>query len=283
MKKTRFQNRPKKKSSLKRKFFAGLFFCLFVGLAYFVIWSPVLWVEKIKIQDNKKILSSDIERIVWQNFKEKLWQFVPRKSIILSPVQEIKDDILEEFSEIKDAHIYRKIPNILVVEIEEREKIGIWCKIEYEVIEIATTTEESLIKQDIKPKRKIKDCFYIDKEGVIYKESALVSGSLVLNIYSDRNQSADIRDKVVSLEIIDFILSLKQGLPLEIVNFEIVSVEDLRAMTFYGWQIYFNPSYSAESQIQILERVLEDEIKENRDSLEYIDLGIEGRAYYFIK
>jgi len=51
-------------------------------------------------------------------------------------------------------------------------------------------------------------------------------------------------------------------------------------MTPWGVEIYFNPSNSVESHINALEAVLEEKIKDDYNSLEYIDLRIKGRAYY---
>ena len=69
------------------------------------------------------------------------------------------------------------------------------------------------------------------------------------------------------------------SMSLEIVDFEFVSIEDLKAKTSAGWYIYFNPAYSVDAQIRALEMVLENEIKDS-NSLEYIDLRIDNRVYY---
>jgi cell division septal protein FtsQ len=316
MRKNRLQ---KKKSSLKRKIFAGLFFCLLAGLIYFFIFWSGLWIEKIEVRENKSVSFLEIKNIVQKELAEKLWQIIPQKSIILAPINRIKEDILNNFPEIRTVSINKKIPNLLAhsgagleIVIEERKSIGIWCQIEREDIiagedqghsESFASLEDRLREESrgetsgsfadaqddsVSEEPIIKKCFYIDKEGIIYKESPLISGSLVLNIYSARNQSAGIRTKVASPEMIDFILTLKEKLPkiktadgpsLQINNFKIVSLEDLRVNTSQDWQIYFSPAYSIDSQLKTLETVLEKEIKETT-SLEYIDLRIENRVYY---
>ena len=119
-----------------------------------------------------------------------------------------------------------------------------------------------------------------------------MKGNLVLNIYSAKNQTANIRTQVTSPEIIEFILAIEQGIekiktadkkPLAIIDFEIVSLEDLRVMTLNNYQIYFNPAYSVEFQLQALGMILEKEIKEDYISLEYIDLKIQDRVYYKLR
>jgi hypothetical protein len=227
MRKNRLQ---KKKSSLKRKIFGGLFFCLLAGLIYFFIFWSGLWIEKIEVRENKSVSFLEIKNIVQKELAEKLWQIIPQKSIILAPINRIKEDILNNFPEIRTVSINKKIPNLLAhsgagleIVIEERKSIGIWCQIEKtqpssdlattttsdEIVEFQGQTLESPGQTLGSEEPVIKKCFYIDKEGIIYKESPLISGSLVLNIYSARNQSAGIRAKVASPEIINFILTIK--------------------------------------------------------------------------
>jgi len=57
---------------------------------------------------------------------------------------------------------------------------------------------------------------------------------------------------------------------------ELVAVVD-------DWKIIFNVSGSAKDQLMVLKQVLEKEVKDQRDNLEYIDLRIDGRAYYKLK
>ncbi len=283
MRKNHFQK--KKTSSLKKKVFGGLFFCLLAGLAYFLIWSPVLWIEKIEFKDNS-LDTEELSLIVQNNLAEKLWQFIPQKSIILAPKNMIRDEILDSFPEIKSVVVNKKLPEMagaaIEIIIEERKSIGIWCQIER--LKIEATSTESIISGP-----KIKGCFYIDKEGIIFKESPLISGSMILNIFSSKKQSVELRNEVVSPETINFILTVNEELPKiktvtgpswQINDFKVISPEDLRVSTSQGCQIYLNPAYSADSQLKVLELTLEKEIKEDWPSLEYIDLRIEGRMYY---
>ncbi len=273
MKENRYKR--KKRKSFKLILFGGLFFCLLGGAVYFAVWSDFFWIEEVEFVDSPSG-KEKISLIVQKNLEEKIWRVIPQKSIVLIPVNKIRNNILNSFPEIKEVVIQKKPPNILEIKIEKREMIGIWCQIkelEQKKEETATSTESILDKE-------IDKCFHIDKEGVIFKESPLIKGSLILNIYGYKNRPAELRDDIASPEIMDFILSVRDGLPLKSNDFEIVSIEDLRTKMPAGWQIYFNPSYSVNSQLNALKMILEEEIKKNIDSLEYIDLRIEGRVYY---
>jgi len=277
-----FPKRKKKRLSFKIVIFGGLFFCLLAGLIYFSIWSPVLRVNKIEIKSEKEPVyyeNNEIIKIAEEKLKNKIFGIIPKNTIILAPIKGIKNAVLDIFPEIKQINISRNLSDFsnigLIVNIEERRSIGIWCKAENRT---STSTEKI-----------INECFQIDKDGVIYRKSLLVKSDSVLNIYSLRNQSAVIRDLVVPLEIINFILEAKEKAKkiktdnissVLISDLYFISIEDLRGTTSLGWQVYFNPAYSIDSQIKALETILDEQIKGDYKSLEYIDLRIEGRVYY---
>ena len=288
-----FPKRKKKRLSFKIIIFGGLFFCLLAALIYFSIWSSLLQIKKIEIKSEKDpayYQNDQIIQIAEEKIAQKILNIIPQDNIILVPLDQIKNTILDKFPEIRQVSVYRNLKDIgIIIEIEERESIGIWCKSEEveRILEPISTSTEEVIK--IIKEKKINDCFQIDKEGVIYKKSLLIKSSSVLNIYSSRDQSAEIRDLVVPSNIIDFILETREKtkkiktdniLSVLMSNFDFVSIEDIRGTTSFGWQVYFNPAYSLDSQIKALEIVLSEQIKWDYRDLSYIDLRIEGKVYY---
>jgi len=303
-----FPKRKKKRLSFKIIIFGGLFFCFLAALVYFSIWSSILRINEIEIKSEKEPVyykNSEIIKIAEEKLKNKFFGIIPQNTIILAPVNEIKNAVLDIFPEIGQINIYRNSPDFfnlseffsnirLTINIEERESIGIWCK--FEEIELnegspqnSSSSKELLFEGLPSKERKINECFQIDKDGVIYRKSLLVKSNSVLNIYSSRNQLAEIRDSVVPFKIINFILEVKEKVKkiktdnissVLISNFDFISIEDLRGTTSLGWQVYFNPADSIDSQIRSLETVLSEQIKQDHKFLEYIDLRIEGRVYY---
>ena len=101
---------------------------------------------------------------------------------------------------------------------------------------------------------------------------------MVVNLYS--SQKANLKDQVFSSEIIDFIISLKEEFEIiKPISFDLFSKENLRVKTSKGIYINFNPTYPLESQIKNLRLLLNKEIKDLSE-IDYIDLRVEGRAYY---
>ncbi len=282
MKKNQYRAKKKKRFPFKSIIFGGLFFCFLAASAYFSIWSPYFWIEEIEvksIKEPKYYSKEEIEEITEKVLEEKFWKFFPRKSLFLASANNIKENVFNRFSEIRLVEVSRKPPHFLIIGIEEREAIGTWCQIEY-MGENSTSTNRT---------RKVKDCFNIDQEGVIFKESPLIHGKFVLNIYQGKGDSVNVGNQVASPQIMNSILRIKSDLDkikttddlsLSVADFEIISEEELRVKTNFGWEIYFNPSYSTESQLKTLELVLSEEIKENHSSLKYLDLRIQGRVYY---
>ena len=298
------KKKKKKKGSFKKFVFLGLFFCLVGAVVYFLIWSPSFWVEEIKISAEKEPMHysfAEIEEIAERGLENKFFYFIPRRSIVFVSAEEIEKNILEKFPEIRLVDVSKKAPSVLEIKIEERKGVGIWCRVKddagesrqgqsfVEGLPLSCDEDASEECPSEEEEKKIKDCFKIDRAGIIFRESPLISGNLVLNIYSAKNSSAKIRDEVIPPKVMNFILTAKEELskiktaernfPV-VVNFEFVSVEELKAKTVQGWWIYFNPAVPANLQIDTLVTTIDHEIKENLSSLEYIDLRIEGRVYY---
>jgi len=82
MKTNSFQKNRKKRSSLKIYFFVGLFFCLLAGLIYTAVWLTYFWIENINIENDMTYVSClEIEKLI------------PKKSIFLIPINQIKNEI----------------------------------------------------------------------------------------------------------------------------------------------------------------------------------------------
>lgn len=268
----------KRRSSFRKYLFIcclAAVFCLLGGLSYILIWWPNLWIADIEVERN------DVKEIAWQEIE------FPYKNIFLVKIDQIKQKILDRYPEIKEVSITRQLPNILKIEIEERKNIGVWCQVKEnpEDIEVQATSTEEIVK--VKREREVDKCFYFDSEGVVFRDAPSIKGSLILNVYGTE-ESIKIRDKVISPEVIKFILTVKEDLPKiktasswlpEAVDFEIFSFEDLRVMTNQDWQIYFNQTYSVETQLDALRVIFNKEV-ELSNIIEYIDLRIEGRVYY---
>lgn len=302
--KKNFKKSKKKKSTLKKILLLGLFFCCLAALSYFLIWSPYFWIQQIQVKspaDPAYFQPEDVRRVAENVLEEKIQGLIPLKSIFLVKKKKISNKVYQEFPGVESVGVKIEFPNSLKIEIKQRQKVGIWCQSEYEVIrpeqevDLATSTAVSTeISEDEEDKveeikqRKIIKCFEIDRQGIIFNQSPLVRGEMILNIYSQEDEVWLVK-QVLASDLINFILTLYREIgkiktadnnKLAVSEFDVFSVEDIRAETGFGWKIYFNPVDSLDSQLNALERVLQEEIDKNYLDLEYMDLRIKGRVYY---
>lgn len=242
--------RGKKRKKKWRRIAAWLILPVLI-LGYILFFSPLFKVRAIEVGETSKRGEISLEELK-NAFKY--------DNIFLYTKNDIKEDLMTEFSIISDIGISKNIiKRSIKLNIIERERLGIICQME--------------------------KCFYIDKTGIIFEDAPQTSGSLILLIkdYSQRN--FDIGNSVLEERIVDFIYKLKENLFLQTgvkaLEFNLLSFPpiELKVVTSEGWYAIFSLDRDTESQLLVLKTVLEEKIK-NREGLEYIDLRIENRAYY---
>ena len=159
--------------------------------------------------------------------------------------------------EVKEENISR----IKAVSEEEREAIGIWCK--------------------------GSDCFYFDKEGVIFEESPKSSGSLLISIEDARGTAANLGSAVLSESQIasaqDAQRLVKGNFPFAVSSILVRTGEEYELLTTEGWRVLLNKTDGLEYQLSNLKYVIDEEIKTRRGELEYVDLRLGNRVFYKYK
>jgi len=230
----------KKKSIIKNRFF-WLFFLITAssgGIIYFLIFSSVFQIEKIQVFGTKKISSEEIIKII----------SVAQKNIFLVNLNEITKNILEKYPQIVKINLKRKLPDGLVIQVEERTAVAIFCQ---------SITEEE-------------NCYFIDKEGVIFEKVSQMS----LEMPKIIGESIIGKGEIEQILKINF--KLKNDLKILIEKFFLASEEKLTIKTLEGWEIYFNPKENLDWQLTELSIILKERIpSEKRRNLEYIDLRFE--------
>ncbi len=266
--KKHLKNRPKT-PLYKRAFFwwALLLVAITCASVYLFLFLPNFQISQISVSGINKINADTVKNIGWQcitkNFiKAGNWS-ISSKSIFLADIEEIKNRILNSDAVIENVIVEKKWPDKIDIKIKERDQVAIFCQGER--------------------------CFYVDANGIIFDElhqkpadnfivrqdqndevsdlslgSSVVRGSLIASIYQIEKKLKD-----------DFQISLKEAL--------ISTPTRLNITTGEGWQIFFdiNQDANISNQLTKLDLLLKQEINsETRQTLEYIDLRFEARAYY---
>lgn len=269
MKKYRYKkfHRAKKRKSIIRLILYSPFFwlsCLvliILGVVfYFVVFSSFFWIEEIRVIGNKKTPTENLENIINSRINKKI-VFFNTKSIFLANLSEISKEILKEFPQTMNVDLERDFPNIITVKIEEREAVGIWSQ--------------------------HGNCFYIDKEGIIFEIESKDPPSQILRIKDlfSSIENLQLGKKVIEKERLNQILKieskLKNDLKIPLREIVIISERRLDIKTVQGWEIYFNPKKDIDWQLTELAFLLKERIPpDKRGNLEYIDLRFE-RIYVY--
>jgi len=254
----------RKKSIFRNRFFwlYILFFLALSGLTYLLFFSSYFQLEEVRIFGNQKVERGNLENLVKDQCSKKIFFVFPTQSILLFNSKKTKNIITENFPQISEISIKRRLPNQIDLEIKERAPFGVWC-------------------------RNNVPCFYFDQEGIIFEE--VPEGTLNNILIEDKTEKENIKlgQKIIEKGVVDFALEIKSQLSdnfgIEITGYTVPSAERLNAKTDQGWEIYFNQKEDLSNQITELIAVLESEIPaENRGNLEYIDLRF-SRVYYLYK
>jgi hypothetical protein len=247
----------RKRKILKSKFFWFSLAALLAGsgIFYWLIFSSFFQIREIKVYGAEKVSVEDIRGLAEKKISRKIL-FFSTKSIFSADLNEISAAILKEFPRLAQVSIKRSFPDSLLLRAIERKPIGTYCWNQ--------------------------ECFFLDKEGVIFEE-ALSGKKMPIFRIEARNSKAVLGEKILEKEkmtaALKIIQNLEEGLKIEPTEL-IFSPAKLTLKTSEGWNIYFDPAGDIDWQIIKLNVVLEKKIPpEKRKNLEYIELRFGDRAY----
>ena len=250
----------KKKSIFRSKFLwlTILILIIFGGIFYLLYLSPYFQIKEIKISGNEKVPTEKILSPVQKEIGQKLL-FFSTKSIFLVNLSQIKKGILDNFPQIAEVEIKRRLPSSLGIDVSERQGIANFCQEE--------------------------QCFLLDGEGVIFEEvpKENLSAPLIKKL-GEAGPLPKLGGEVIEKELLSKILEITSELKnLGIPSTEVLIVSDdrLNVKTQENWEIYFNPQGDVSWQLTKLKAVLEKFIpSEKRKDLEYVELRFGNSAPY---
>ncbi|MEK7536981.1 MAG: FtsQ-type POTRA domain-containing protein [Patescibacteria group bacterium] len=220
--------------------------------AYALFFSGWFSVKGIELSGNQEISEEEIKKIT-----------KPFSNILFSSSKKIEDSLKENFPIIGQADVSKNFFNkYLSVRIDERKAAGIWCK----------------SGQD--------QCFYLDKDGFLFKPAARFSGEALLAIEDGRERDFNLTDSLDDREFLEKINSAKKILDeLKIVaynNFFLAPGSfEFWIKTKEGWYVYLDKESDIPTQLVALKKFLEEKLPaDRRQNLQYIDLRVNNRIYY---
>ncbi|MBI2098506.1 MAG: FtsQ-type POTRA domain-containing protein [Candidatus Wildermuthbacteria bacterium] len=266
------------KKLLKSKvFWVGILgFFVLAGSTYGIFFTPFFQIKYIEIRGNENIAEEKLRQATSESLQRKV-AFFATNNFFLANAAVAAAKIRAVFPEIELVAVQKKFPDKVRVTVQERQGIATWCQNKILRVELEGLQEQTT--------RSIRQCFALDKQGVIFEE--MESGKEV--ILSAEGVEAALGDQVVDPVALERMLQFQKSVDafplfeqvgLRVLSLLIVSKERVNAGISEGWEMYFNPSERIDWQIQKVKLVLEQEISsQRRPFLEYIDLRFLDQAY----
>ncbi|MBU4348616.1 hypothetical protein KJ671_03915 [Patescibacteria group bacterium] len=242
----------KKKRAIRIRLYLSFFVVLFaiIGIFYLIVFSPFLKVRFILIENNKFLtedyILDSIEPLV---INSSFGSLAGVDNLLSWPSGKITTtDPAFLNVVIKKKWIQRG----LEIRIDERERFAIWC---------------------FSDKAK---CYWIDKEGIIFKEAPSTNGSLVLSVFDLREEGLGLGSIVEEKRFVKNLIVVlenlnKTGFSVKKIIFD-KDLKELHVNTFEGPNLFFSVRFDVSENILSIKNI-------EHKNIEYIDLRVENKFY----
>ena len=259
--------KKRKKRIILTIFYIFLGISLLLGLFYFLFFSDYFNIKNVSFSGEETIKEYDLRSVYLKHANQEKYIFLNQKNIFALSSLDLAEVLKKSFRKIKNVKIDKKIPNSLSIAVEEYKPVGISCK------NFNTSGSE---------------CFYFDKDGIIFDSAPLIIGELFLSVYDKDININNFPNAKYDKDLVDFILRFKKAilkesnLSVKYFNFK-NQFNDIEIFMKKGFKIFLTKDQNPERQASDVIKVLEKEIKENIVNLDYIDLRIKNRVYYKLR
>lgn len=265
LKPERSKKRSKNWRKIKRKLPALVVVTLCAGLVYLTMFSPVFKIKNVSIEGNKNIPLDSLRGEVEANLRDKTFFILPSDSVFIFSPKNLEHDLREKFKRIETIQARKSFFDTLHISLIEKRGVFKWCR--------------------------QSGCFLINEQGVAYNipldESMLAEEEKsLLTITEFVHELPGNNEKIVNDTFIQAIWKIHDELGAEIVEFTTPSVLSNKIVIKmkHEWQAAFTTNFPIKDQLVNFKALFSNEITlEQKRNLEYIDLTVEGRAYYKFK
>ncbi|MBI2640600.1 MAG: FtsQ-type POTRA domain-containing protein [Candidatus Sungbacteria bacterium] len=256
---------PRRRFHMRRFFLVLAAFSLLgviiAGMVY-VLRFPRWQIREISFSGLEVLSQEEIASKIKHELQGEFAALIPRSSFFLAETASLAESLQKEFPRIEQISIKKDFPDKLKISAKERKLFGIFCG--------------------------QSSCAYIDASGFAYESAPNFSGSLITKIKSDAPDPA-VGQNAVEPALMERLIFLgeeiKRSLGIMSVVHELSSQapREIRVETDEGFKIFFNRDDDFQNVFRVLKTVLDEEIKEKRARLEYIDVRFGNKAFYRLK
>lgn len=241
-----------------------LMFFVVAIIIVLVVWSfyiDYFKVKKITVEGNSFLESEKIISNISSSLTGKHFYILPKSNILIIPKKEIINNLLNNFLRIKSIDVSRDFPDAIAIVIEERKPTALLC-------------EE-------------RRCLFLDDTGYAFEESAFFSGDIYVKFIDQRDEKTFSLNKQILPEdeyknLINF-TDLLEREKIKIPNIILKNEGLYEFHTTEGWHILLSERGDYKIAFDNLKISLENQIKDKRPELEYIDLRLRNKVFYKFK
>ena len=250
------------------------------GSGVYLLRLPQLQIRKIETVGLQVLTEAAINERVAVLLDGNYFLIVPKRSVLFIRTGTITQILQESFPRLESVTVSRKFPDTLIVSVVERELWGIFCS---SGVEPSGQISAALEDTDL-PHQEV-GCAYIDKTGFAFERAPSSSGSLIKKIKIDEADLA-LASYAVEPDIMSDILRLsgrvEDRTKSPVVTYELFSKipREVRMTVAEGFTLYLNRDGDIVNTLRVLKLVLEEEIKDRRSELEYIDARFGNKVFY---
>lgn len=253
----------------RKEFLINLFLIIGLLLSVIYLFSELskigkINIDEIKVEGNDFIDSKELIKLVEKNLSDYyFFGIFPKSNILIYPRNELKINILNSLSRVKDVDLNLDLPNLLNVKIFEYEPYALWCK-------------------DFKDD----NCFLIDKNGYIFDEYINSPIFDYIKYYTYLESSESIRQVIIEREKfkeIDSFVKFLEGLNLKPYKLVINRKGKVEIYFDDGKKIIFDNEQNIREVMDNFQALMgmEEFVNEGiPNNLEYIDLRFGNKVFY---
>jgi len=262
----------KQKQKIK-KFFLAFGIILLGFFSYWLIFlSNFFQIKQINIVDNPSFLLEDVN----QYFKQRNAKFVP---IIIYKIfpdyqKNYRNMLLFSKSDLT-SFLRNKHPDI--------NEITLNLSIANQTLDIQTTLRES---EYIFCQQEDSNCYFVDKNGVIFEQAPSSTGSLIKQIISQKPVKFQFGQILITKDLWQrieklFLLTAGEQSPFKIESIYIDpdNLSSLKIKTQEGWFLYFNLNENLEYLLKVIQELKESRGNKGFSQIEYLDCRFLPKIY----
>lgn len=258
-----------------------ILFCvlLFIGIVIAFFNLSKFRIRQISIEGAIGLDQEQLKGEALNFLKGKYLKLFPYDNIFILPEMKLTADLLETFPLLKEIAVRRDFPQKIFITVEERKAEVLWCSgsDSASIPASSTSTLNSLPKES---------CAFVDDSGFIFQSAPNFSGAIFLKFFDEREQPSGVgkmmTDSGEFQKLTSFAGLLKEK------GFDVSKIILKDAGTYEvhlkeSWYILLNDKNEPNQTFGNLELVFDQDIKEKRPKLDYIDLRFGKKVFYRLK